>query len=136
MYRKDFIDAEIQKLAQVIARIIGLKNDGKVDEAEELANETLDSDFGLKKDYLESENTEEFGNWLSAHDFPAEKLNLLAQILFESVYPFTETEQTMQVLHKTVLILNRLEEHYHQQSFENLHRREMIDKFFSNRQYE
>ena len=136
MYRKDFIEAEIQKLAQVLARILGLKNDGKINEAEQLAYHTLDSEFGLSQEFLEKENIGEFENWIEEKHFSADKLNLLAQLLFETVYPFTETNETMQVLHKTALILNKLEEQFHQQSFENLHRREMIDKFFSNRQYE
>ncbi len=136
MYRKDFIDAEIQKLAQVLARIIGLKNEGNVDEAMEIANQTLRDNFGLERSFLEQEATEDFRTWVDEKNLSAEQLNLLAQLLFESVYPFTETEETMQVLHKTALILNLLEEQYHQQSLENLHRREMIDKFFSNRQYE
>jgi hypothetical protein len=136
MFKKDLIEKEIQKLAQVLAKIIGLKNEGNVDEATDLSFQTKQVDFGLSKDYLEKNSIEEFEDWLNRQELSVEKLNLLGSIMFESVYPFLETEETMQVLHKTALVLNRLETEYHQQSFENLHRREQIDKFLSNLQYE
>jgi len=136
MIRKDFIEAEIQKLAQVLARIIGLKNDGHLDEATELANQTIADEFSLSRDFLETSSVEDFGEWLNTKNYSPEKLNLLGSLLFESVYPFNETEETLQVLHKTALVLNRLETEYHQQSLENLHRRDQIDKFLSNLQYE
>lgn len=136
MIRKDFIEAEIQKLNQVLARIIGLKNDGKVDDATDLAFSTLNNDFQLSQESLESDPLSDFELWLRNQKFTGEKLNVLGALLFESVYPFLETAETRQILHKTALILNLLETEYHQQSFENLHRREQIDKFLSNLQYE
>ena len=136
MYRKDFIDSEIQKLAQVLAKIIGLKNEGNVDDASILATHSLNEDFGIDREILEKQSVEEFKDLLKVKNYPADKLNLLGALMFESVHPFLETEETMQVLHKTALVLNTLETEYHQQSFENLHRREMIDKFLSNLQYE
>lgn len=136
MYRKDFIESEIQKLAQVLARIIGLKNDGDVDQAINVANESLLQEFGLKREELEQNDLESFRDWLKQQNYSAEKLNLLGSILFESIYPFTETPEIFNVAHKVALVLNTLETEYHQQSFENLHRREQLDKFLSNLQYE
>ncbi len=136
MIKKDFMEAEIQKLAQVLARIIGLKNDGNIDEATQLANQTVEDEFSLSKDFLETHSVEEFEEWLNTKNYSPEKLNLLGSLIFESVYPFNETEETQLVLRKTALVLNRLETEYHQQSLENLHRRDQIDKFLSNLQYE
>ena len=136
MYKKDFIETEIQKLAQILARIIGLKNDGNVDEAINVANETLSQDFGLKREELERIDLESFKQWLKSQNLSAEKLNLLGSLLFESIYPFNETPEILEIAHKTALVLNTLEIEYHQQSFENLHRREQLDKFLSNLQYE
>jgi len=136
MIKKDFMEAEIQKLAQVLARIIGLKNDGNIDAATELANQTVEEEFSLSKNFLETHSVEEFEEWLNTKNYSPEKLNLLGSLMFESVYPFNETEETEQVLRKTALVLNRLETEYHQQSLENLHRRDQIDKFLSNLQYE
>lgn len=136
MIRKDFIEAEIQKLAQVLARIIGLKNDGNVDDGIDLAYQTLSENFGLSEQALVSATPEEFDEELKTKVYSAEKLTLLSQLLFESVYPFEETEETFAILNKTLVVLNRLETVYHQQSLENITRREQIDKFLNNRQYE
>lgn len=136
MIRKDFIEAEIQKLAQIIAKIIGLKNDGNLDEALEISQQTISENFGFDKNFLEQASVEEFETELRSRNYSAEKLNALAQILFESSYPFQDTEECVAVMHKVALVLNLLETEHHQQSFENLSRREMIDNFLNNEQYE
>ncbi|MEJ6981946.1 hypothetical protein WG906_15870 [Pedobacter sp. P351] len=136
MIRKDFIEAEIQKLAQVIAKIIGLKNEGKLDEAIEISDQSLSENFGFDQKLIEQGSVEEFETELKSRNYSAEKLNALAQILFESSYPFQDTEECVAVMHKVALVLHLLETEYHQQSFENLSRREMIDNFLNNEQYE
>ncbi len=136
MIRKDFIEAEIQKLAQIIAKIIGLKNDGKLDEALEISQQAISESFGFDQKFLEQSSVEEFKAELENRNYSAEKLNALAQILFESSYPFQDTEECVAVMHKVALVLNLLETEHHQQSFENLSRREMIDNFLNNEQYE
>ena len=136
MIRKDFIEAEIQKLAQVIAKIIGLKNEGKLDEALEISEHSLSENFGFDQKLIEQGSVEEFETELKSRNYSAEKLNALAQILFESSYPFQDTEECVAVMHKVALVLHLLETEHHQQSFENLSRREMIDNFLNNEQYE
>ncbi|RXF67850.1 hypothetical protein [Arcticibacter tournemirensis] len=136
MIRKDFIEAEIQKLALVLARILGLKNEGNVDDATELAYQTLSDNFGLDATCLHTATSEEFQEDLKNRKYSAEKLDMLAQILFESAYPFQETEETFAILNKTAAVFNLLETEYHQQSLENIARREQIEKFLNNRQYE
>lgn len=136
MIRKDFIEAELQKLAQIIAKIIGLKNEGKLDEALELSQHSLAENFGFDKKLLEQGSVEEFETELKNRNYTAEKLHLLAQILFESSYPFQDTEECVAIMHKVALVLNLLETEHHQQSFDNLSRREMIDNFLNNEQYE
>jgi hypothetical protein len=136
MIRKDFIEAEIQKLAQVLAKILGLKNDGNLDEALKLSEQTLLENFGFERQFLEEASVEEFEQELKSKNYSSEKLNALAQILFESAYPFQDTDECRAVVHKAALILNLLETVHHQQSFENLSRREMIDNFLNNEQYE
>ena len=136
MIRKDFIEAEIQKLAQVLAKILGLKNDGNVDEGIEVAFETLNESFGLSREDLEQTSVEDFQNQLASKSYTPEKLNLMAQLMFETVYPFQEVDETFLILHKTAAVINLLETVHHQQSFENLARREQITTFLNNRQYE
>jgi hypothetical protein len=136
MIRKDFIDAEIAKLNQVIARIIGLKDDGNLDEAWKLSGETLLETFRLDRETLESGSIEGFGENIKNAGYSAEHLNALAQLLFENAHPFQETEEHINMVRKTALVLNLLETEHHQQSLENLSRRKMIDNFLSNVQYE
>ncbi len=136
MIRKDFIDAEIQKLEQVLAKIIGLKNDGNLDEALEISQQSLTETFGFDKQLLEKGTVEDFELIIRDKNYSAEKLNMLAQILFENAYPFQDTEECTALAHKTALVLNLLETEHRQQSFENLSRREMIDNFLNNEQYE
>lgn len=136
MIRKDFIEAEIQKLAQVIAKIIGLKNQGDFDEALKTSEETLSENFGFQRKFLESSTVEDFETELRNRNYSAEKLNALAHLMFESAHPFQDTEECVALAHKVALVLNLLETEHHQQSFENLSRREMIDNFLNNEQYE
>lgn len=85
MYRKDLITAEIEKLAQVLAKIIGLKVELKFKEAEELLDETLSSSFGLEKSLLLEIDIEPFSNWLKNSNLNAEKLNALSDFLFSEL---------------------------------------------------
>ena len=128
--------AEIKKLAQVLARILGLKNDNKLDEAEELLTSTVEENFGLSIDDLTAISIQDFETILKNKNYPSEKLDILGQFLFESVYPFEDIPETDTTLHKVLLIFRLLEEEHHIQSFDNLAKREMIDKFLNNRQYE
>lgn len=128
--------AEIQKLAQVLARILGLKNENKYDEAEDLIKKTLLEDFEFDFDDLNATSTTDFETQLKNKNFPSEKLDQLAQFLFESVHPFEDTPETDVMLHKVLVIFRLLEEEFHTQSLDNFSKREMIDKFLNNRQYE
>ncbi|PRY48824.1 hypothetical protein B0I27_1136 [Arcticibacter pallidicorallinus] len=136
MIRKDFIEAEIQKLAQVLAKILGLKNDGNVDEGIDTAFEALSESFGLSREDLEQTSVEDFQSHLASKAYSPEKLNLMAQLMFETVYPFQEVAETFLILHKTAAVINLLETEHRQQSFENLARQEQINSFLNNRQYE
>lgn len=136
MIRKDFVEAEIQKLAKVLARILGLKNDGNVDEGIETAFEAIAESFGLSREDLEQTSVEDFQAYLARKSYSPEKLNLMAQLMFETVYPFQEVDETFLILHKTAAVINLLETDHHQQSFENIARREQINTFLNNRQYE
>jgi hypothetical protein len=85
MYRKDLITAEIEKLAQVLARIIGLKTELRLKEAEVLFDETLLTSFQLKKSLLLSHDEEAFLAWLNNAELGAEKLNMLSDFLFSEL---------------------------------------------------
>ncbi|WP_423149586.1 hypothetical protein [Rubrolithibacter danxiaensis] len=136
MIRKDFLLAEIQKLAQILAKVLNLKNQGNVDEALQISHETLRDNFGIDTETLQKSSVSQFEEELRKKDFPPEKLDLLAQFLFESVYPFDTMPQTHSVLHKVLTIYNILEKEHHTLSMENYSRRTIIDNYLNTNQYE
>lgn len=85
MYKRDLITAEIEKLAQVLARIIGLKVELKLKEAEDLFNETLLNSFGLDKNLLLNSDIIPFSVWLESSNLNAEQLNSLGDFLFSEL---------------------------------------------------
>jgi hypothetical protein len=135
MFRRDIMMTEIKKLTEVLARILGLKNENKLHLAEELLKNTVAENFGLNIDDLNAISIRDFETILKNKNYSSEVLDMLGQFLFESVYPFEDVPETDIMLHKVLLIFRLLEEEYHIQSFENLSKREIIDRFLNNRQY-
>lgn len=128
---------DIEKLAQVLATILGLKQHGKVEEAHELINETLLNDFELDLQNLNTISVHDFALLLKKNNYNDKKLDLLGQLIFESAHPFREEDPAIiNKLHLVLLIFNLLETEHHIQSFENLAKREMVDNFLNNNQYE
>ena len=85
MYRKDLITAEIERLAQVLAKIMGLKVELKLEEAEILFEETLLSGFGLPKSLIIDIDIKPFLDWLEQAQLAPEKLNTLTDFLFSKL---------------------------------------------------
>ncbi len=128
--------AAIQKLAQVLAKVLKLKSQGDVDEALQLSQNTLKDVFALDPAIIQDLSVEDFDRDIKSKNYETEKLDLLAQFLFESVYPFNTIPDTHTVLHKVLVIYNILEREHHTLSMENFSRREMIDNFLNTEQYE
>lgn len=85
MYRKDLITSEIERLAQVLAKIMGLKVELRLKEAEILFDETLLAGFGLPKSLLLAIDVEPFLAWLEQANLAPEKLNTLTDFLFSEL---------------------------------------------------
>src|SRR5690242_12841704 len=51
--RRDYIMRLIEQFAQVLARIMGLRKEGKLDEAQKLVNETADGIFGSLRSMID-----------------------------------------------------------------------------------
>jgi hypothetical protein len=128
MLRRDYFQAEIEKLAQVLAKILGLKNQGKKEESYNLINETLLKDFDLGPDSL-NKPVEIFKILLQEKNYPSQKLDLLAQLLYEKAMLIEEPAQAIDLLKKVLIIFDALEKEHHQQSFENLSKRKIITGF-------
>ncbi|TZF86460.1 hypothetical protein FW774_05300 (plasmid) [Pedobacter sp. BS3] len=137
MLRKDLISTEIQKLREALARILNLKKEGNIDDAHTQTRKVLNESFDIPEDYFsDSFSTADFEQTLQNSNLDAEKLNILSTLIFESAHPFEDTDETYHKLHAVLAIFNRLEQVYHQQSLDNLSKREMIDKFLNTDQYE
>jgi len=57
------------------------------------------------------------------------KLDALAQMIYHDQEPLTANAETPTQLHKVLVIFNMLEQEHHQQSFDNLSKRNLIQKY-------
>ncbi|PWS27336.1 hypothetical protein DHW03_06885 [Pedobacter yonginense] len=129
MYRKDLITAEIQKLAQVLARIMGLKLEGKLEEAQSVFNETMQASFGLTVEIMQAEDPFVFEKWLNEHDLSPEKLDSLSEFLY---YELGVSEEINQLIApKLNLIYQRLADQHKIVHLVNLHRQKNIQQYLN-----
>lgn len=131
MYRKDLITAEIQKLAQVLARIMGLKLEGKLEEADEVFRESLSKDFGVTEDILLSNDFNKFEILINDSAFPAEKLEMLSQFLYAEFNPLQPSERNTALAEKLNLIYQMLEVKHHIVSMINLDRQRKVQQYLN-----
>lgn len=129
MYRKDLITAEIQKLAQVLARTMGLKLEGKLKEAESIFNETMERSFVLPQEILLSNNPLVFENWLNENDLSPEKLDSLSEFLY---YELGVSERRNEIIApKLNLIYQQLADKHKIVHLVNLHRQKTIQQYLN-----
>ncbi|WP_406825383.1 hypothetical protein [Pedobacter sp. KACC 23697] len=127
MYRRDLITAEIQKLAQVLARIMGLKLEGKLAEANQLFDETMEGGFKLPKEILENEDLSVFEKWLTAGNLPPEKLDSLSEFLYYELGLSQERNQS--IAPKLNLVYQYLSDKHKIVHLVNLHRQKTIQQY-------
>ena len=127
MYRKDLITAEIERLAQVLARIMGLKLEGDLTKANSLFNETITNSFKLPTEILEDIAIATFEKWLAESDLPPEKLDSLSEFLY---YEFgVSTERNQLIAPRLNLIYKVLAEKHKIVHLVNFHRQEIIQQY-------
>lgn len=131
MYRKDLITAEIQKLAQVLARIMGLKLEGKLEEAEDLFRESLLKDFGITEEQLFSKENDGFEVLLRDSAFPAEKLEMLSQFLYTEFDPSQPSDKNEALAAQLNLIYQTLEVKHRIVSMTNLDRQKKVQQYLN-----
>lgn len=130
MLRRDFLQAQMQKLAQVLARIIGLKKDGLPDEAQALLHHILNDEFGIKPADLQTLDPDQFLARIRAQAYGAEKADLLSQFLYQAATPFrADAPECTAILRKVLALYDLLETDFRWQSLENLNRRAHIREF-------
>jgi len=127
VYRKDLITAEIQKLAEVLAKIMGLKLDGKFVEAQNVFDETIANAFNLPKDILENHGLTSFNNWLEGSELSAEKLDSLSEFLY---YELGLSEERNKIIApKLNLIYKLLSDKHKIVHLVNFHRQNNIKQY-------
>jgi hypothetical protein len=127
MYRKDLITAEIERLAQVLARIMGLKLEGDLAKANELFNDTIENSFKLSPAILEDSDTTAFENWLNETDLPAEKLDSLSEFLYYELG--ISPQRNALIAPRLNLIYKVLAEKHKIVHLVNFHRQEIIQQY-------
>lgn len=127
MYRRDLLTAEIERLAQVLARIMGLKLEGDLAQASLLLNDTLETSFNLPPSILENSELSVFENWLNGTDTPAEKLDSLSEFLYYELG--VSPERNKLIAPRLNLIYKVLAEKHKIVHLVNFHRQEIIQQY-------
>ena len=131
MHRDILVDG-IEKLALVLAKLMGFKKAGKANEFTQLAENTMLKEYDISVSELLGITLNEFEAWLSKENHNADKLDVLAQLLYLNSEPFTVSIETRLALQKTLFIFDLLEQKHHRQSFENINKRNRIYQFLKN----
>lgn len=131
MLRRDLITAEIQKLAQVLARIMGLKLEGKLEESEALFKESLLKEFEITEEDLLTISNHQFNTLLLNRDFPSEKLDMLSQFLYSDITADLNSDRNALIAGKLLLIYQMLEQQHHIISMINLDRQKKIQQYLN-----
>jgi hypothetical protein len=131
MYRRDLLTAEIQKLAQALARIMGLRLQGKLVEAEQGIDDILENDFGILYPDLLKSNLADFGAFLTEKDFPVEKLDLFSQLLYLRFDPLVLAEDNKSLAEKLLLIYQILENKFHVINMINIDRQQKTQQYLN-----
>jgi hypothetical protein len=129
MYRKDYFLNEIEKIALVRARFMGLKADGKADEFIQLADTTMLNEYGVPLPELLKLTIEDFETLLEEENYNADKLDALAHLIYLLAHPFTADPECLLMQKKVLVVFDLLERKYHRQSFENITKRNSIYQF-------
>ena len=129
MYRRDLLTAEIQRLAQALARIMGLKQQGKTEEAENGLNEIIENEFGILLTDLIASELNDFEAFLNEKDFPADKLDLFSQFLYLRFDPSAPNAEQKSLAEKLQLIYSTLEVKHHIINMINLDRQKTIQQY-------
>ncbi|KQN28633.1 hypothetical protein ASE92_19960 [Pedobacter sp. Leaf41] len=127
MYRKDLITAEIQKLAEVLARIMGLKLEGKLRDAQAMFDETMEKSFTLATGSLEDTDLAIFKTWLESVNFSPEKLDSLSEFLYYELG--VNAERNKLIAPKLNMIYNYLSDKHKIVHLVNMHRQKTIQQY-------
>jgi hypothetical protein len=127
VYRKDLITAEIEKLAQILAKIMGLKLEGKLEEADQIFKTTMLESFGLQTHILFDAEISIFEKWLQDNHLSAEKLDSLSEFLYYELG--VSPERNQKIAPRLNLIYEQLSNQHKIVHLVNLHRQKTIQQY-------
>jgi len=127
MYKRDLITAEIEKLAQILAKIMGLKLEAKLTEADQLFEETMNNSFGLSLQILQGADLSLFENWLIESNLPPEKLDSLSEFLYYELGVSLIRNQI--IAPKLNLVYEKLANQHKIVHLVNMHRQKTIQQY-------
>jgi hypothetical protein len=127
MYRKDLITAEIEKLAQILAKIMGLKLEGKLEEADQIFTATMLQNFGLQTPLLFEAEISIFEKWLQESNLSADKLDSLSEFLYYELG--LSHERNQKIAPRLNLIYDQLSNQHKIVHLINLHRQKTIEQY-------
>lgn len=127
MYRKDLITAEIEKLAQILAKIMGLKLEGKLEEADQIFKVTMLQSFGLQTHLLFETEISIFEKWLQETKLSAEKLDSLSEFLYYELG--LSHERNQKIAPRLNLIYDQLSNQHKIVHLINLQRQKTIEQY-------
>ena len=123
---------EARKFAELLARLMGLKAEGKTVEFSQQAEKVLQQEYDTSLEYLVALPLDNFKQEIAQSDYSAEKLNALGQILYVFAEPFNDDVETASLLKKVLIIFEALEQKYHYQSFDNITKQNIIHHYLIN----
>ncbi len=125
MYRRDLLTAEIQKLATVLAKILGLKIEDPLLLTETL-QQSISENFNLSIEELVHLNREDLLKKFKSINIAAEQLDMLAKFITPMMEKEAEREKVLKPLLLNIYTILELD--YHYLSFENIHLAKQLSK--------
>ena len=131
MYRRDLLTAEIQRLTQALARIIGLKQQGKTEDVENALHEVFEKEFGIEFKDLLSSDLKTFEAFMNQKQFPSEKLDLFSQCLYLTFNTGKSPVEDKAIALKLQWLYQTLEQKHHIINMINLDRQKTIQQYIN-----
>lgn len=114
-----------------MARLMGLKQEGKLEEADKGIDELLENDFGILFTDLLNSSLEDFELFLQQKDFAAEKLDFFSQLLYLKFNTENLTKENTSLAHKLKLIYQTLEIKHHVVNMISIGRQKSIEQYLN-----
>ena len=112
MYKRDYLERLVEEGAKVIARLLGLRKEGRVEKALQVADEAFEMYTGYTYAQIDDITLDTFTNFIEDSGIAPQRLELMAWLLVEKEALHTGTGQEQGAspdnYRKSLLILEHL----------------------------